>query len=201
MSAFPEDDGLHKYEQRPDILRRGEPAGYSGTVATTWSLAFGRVEQSVPSAVGLLRLLACCAPEPVPLSLLLQPRPGLAGQFSPGVAPTLGLLLEDMLAADDAIAALRRYSLVTPAGDGLVSVHRLVRAVKPETRPRPATSTRPCWQSATGSAAPSTATPSPSEATSPGGPAKQGIGPRPGTSTPRCCPCKSECSAPTTPTP
>jgi hypothetical protein len=45
------------------------------------------------------------------------------------VAPTLGLLLDDTLAADDAIAALRRYSLVTSAGDGLVSVHRLVRAV------------------------------------------------------------------------
>jgi hypothetical protein len=115
--------------RRPDLLRRGEPAGYSGTVATTWSLAFGRLEQSAPSAVGLLRLLACCAPEPVPLSLLLQPRPGLAAEFGAEVVPALGPLLDDTLAADDAIAALRRYSLVTPAGDGLVSVHRLVRAV------------------------------------------------------------------------
>ena len=38
-------------------------------------------------------------------------------------------LLEDPLAARDAIAALRRYSLVTPAADGSVSVHRLVQAV------------------------------------------------------------------------
>ena len=38
-------------------------------------------------------------------------------------------LLEDQLAAGDAIAALRRYSLVSPAGDGSVSVHRLVQAV------------------------------------------------------------------------
>ena len=38
-------------------------------------------------------------------------------------------LLDDRLAAGDAVAALRRYSLVTPAGDGLVSVHRLVQAV------------------------------------------------------------------------
>jgi Swt1-like HEPN/Tetratricopeptide repeat len=116
-------------QRRPDMLRRGEPTGYSRTVATTWSLAFGQVERSAPSAVGLLRLLACCAPEPVPLSLLLQPRPGLAGQCGAEVAPVLGLLLEDPLAADDAIAALHRYSLVTPAGDGLVSVHRLVQAV------------------------------------------------------------------------
>jgi hypothetical protein len=116
-------------QRRPDLLRRGEPAGYSRTVATTWSLAFGRLEQSAPSAVGLLRLLACCAPEPVPLSLLLQPRPGLADRFDTEVAPVLEPLLEDPLAADDAIAALHRYSLVTPAGDGLVSVHRLVQAV------------------------------------------------------------------------
>jgi hypothetical protein len=116
-------------QRRPDLLRRGEPTGYSGTVATTWSLAFGRLEQSAPSAVALLRLLACCAPEPVPLSLLLQPYAELAGEVSTEVAPALGLLLEDPLAADDAIAALRRYSLVTPAGDGLVSVHRLVQAV------------------------------------------------------------------------
>jgi hypothetical protein len=116
-------------QRRPDMLRRGEPAGHSRTVATTWSLAFGRLEQSAPSAVGLLRLLACCAPEPVPLSLLLQPRPGLADEFGAEVAPTLGPLLEDPLAADDAIAALHRYSLVTPAGSGLVSVHRLVQAV------------------------------------------------------------------------
>ena len=116
-------------QRRPDLLRRGEPAGSSRTVATTWSLAFGRLEQSAPSAVGLLRLLACCAPEPVPLSMLLQPCPGLAGRFGTEMAPVLGPLLEDPLAADDAIAALHRYSLVTPAGDGLVSVHRLVQAV------------------------------------------------------------------------
>ena len=38
-------------------------------------------------------------------------------------------LLEDRLAAGDAIAALRRYSLISPPADGSVSVHRLVQAV------------------------------------------------------------------------
>ena len=41
----------------------------------------------------------------------------------------VGPLLEDPVAAGDAITALRRYSLVTPAGDGLVLVHRLVQAI------------------------------------------------------------------------
>ena len=114
--------------RRGDLLARGEPAGYSGTVATAWSLAFDRIGTE-PQAAGLLRLLAFCAPEAVPLSLLLQSRPGLAGQLGAEVAAALMPLLEDPLAVNDAVAALRRYSLITPAGDGSVSVHRLVQAV------------------------------------------------------------------------
>ena len=47
----------------------------------------------------------------------------------------LAPLLEDPLAAGDAIAALRRYSLVSPAADGSVSVHRLVQAVTADQMP------------------------------------------------------------------
>ncbi len=116
-------------QQRAEMFGRGEPAGYGKTVATTWALAFDRLEQAEPGAAGLLRLMACCAPEAVPLRLLLQHRPGLDGKLGPDVAPALVPLLDNRLAAGDAVAALRRYSLVTPAGDGLVSVHRLVQAV------------------------------------------------------------------------
>jgi len=68
--------------------------------------------------------MAFCAPEAIPLRLLLQPRPGLARQLGQEAGP----LLADQLTAKDAIAALRRYSLISLA-DGLVSVHRLVQAV------------------------------------------------------------------------
>ena len=122
-------------QRRAELLARGEPTGYAKTVATTWALAFDRLQQAEPGAAGLLRLLAFCAPEAVPLRLLLQPRPGLAGKLGPDVAPVLVPLLEDPLAAGDAIAALRRYSLVTPAGDGPVSVHRLVQAVTADQMP------------------------------------------------------------------
>jgi hypothetical protein len=64
-------------QRRERLLARGEPTGYSQTVATTWSLAFTQLEQSASQAMGLLRLLACCAPEPIPVWLLLQPGPGL----------------------------------------------------------------------------------------------------------------------------
>ena len=116
-------------QRRADILARGEPTGYRGTVATTWLLAFDQIEQSSPAAVGLLRLLACCAPQAVPLRLLLHPRSWPPGKFGPDVAPALRPLLEDPLAAPDAVAALRRYSLISSAADGSVSVHRLVQAV------------------------------------------------------------------------
>ena len=132
--------GLAEYlgrirQHRAALLARGEPLGYDKRVATTWSLAFGQLEQSASLAVGLLRLLACCAPEAVPLALLLKPRLGLTGQFGAEVAPVLVTLLEDPLAATDAIAALRRYSLVIPAGDGSVLVHRLVQAVTSDQMP------------------------------------------------------------------
>ena len=101
-------------QRRADLLGRGEPTGYPETVATTWRLAFEELQQAAPGAAGLLRLLAFCAPEAIPLRLLLQPRPGLAGQLGQEVAPVLVPLLEDELAAGDAIAALRRYSLISP---------------------------------------------------------------------------------------
>jgi hypothetical protein len=122
-------------QRRADLLRRGEPTGYSETVATTWLLAFADLQHVAPGAAGLLRLLASCAPEAIPLRLLLQPRPGLAGQLGKHVSPVLVPLLEDRLAAGDAIGALRRYSLVTPAADGSVSVHRLIQAVTSDQMP------------------------------------------------------------------
>ena len=121
--------------RRADLLSRGEPTGYPETVATTWRLAFEDLQQTVPGAVGLLRLLAFCAPEAIPLRLLLQQHPGLAEQLAPEMAPVLGPLLEDELATGDAIAALRRYSLISPPADGLVSVHRLVQAVTADQMP------------------------------------------------------------------
>ena len=60
------------HQRRADLLARGPVTGYGGTVATTWALAFGQLQQAAPGAAGLLRLLAFCAPEAVPLRLLLR---------------------------------------------------------------------------------------------------------------------------------
>ena len=72
------------------------------------------------AAAGLLRLLSCCAPEAIPLGLLLQPRPRL--DLLPiwlhwRVMRVLAPMLKNPLAIDQAITELRRYSLVIPAGN------------------------------------------------------------------------------------
>lgn len=115
--------------RRSDVLSRGQPTGYRKTVATTWGLAFESLNQASPAAIGLMRLLAFCAPEEIPLRLLLRPHTGVADQVSRRVASVLQPLLTDELAGRDAVAALRRYSLATPASDGSVSIHRLVQGV------------------------------------------------------------------------
>jgi Tetratricopeptide repeat len=124
---------LQLFQRRPDVLAYA-PGVNHRTVATTLALAFDRLQQQAPAAVGLLRLLACWAPDPVPLRQLLQPRPGLFDQLDRQVAQTIIPLLSDEVAARNAIVALQQYSLVTPVGH-MVSVHRLVRAVTLEQIP------------------------------------------------------------------
>ena len=111
--------------RQADLLARGEAAGHPLDVTATLGLALSRLAADAPSAVAVLRLLAFLAPEPVPLPLLLDAAPAA----DPAVAATVGPLAGDLIAAGDAVAALRRYSLVTLAGDGLVMMHRLVQAI------------------------------------------------------------------------
>ena len=115
-------------DRRADLLARGEAAGHPAHAAATLGLALSRLGEESPAAAGLARLLACLAPEPVRLALLLAGAQ-VTNELAPDVAATVGPLLGDTVAAGDAVVALRRYSLVTPAGDGLVLVHRLVQAI------------------------------------------------------------------------
>ena len=113
--------------RRAELLDRGDPAGYDKRVTTTWAVAFAELGQ-VGTAAGLLRLVACCAAEDIPLNVLL--RPGVAAEdLDAAVAPVLVPLLEDDLARDEAVARLRRFSLISAPRGGLISVHRLVQAI------------------------------------------------------------------------
>jgi hypothetical protein len=94
--------------RRADLLARGEATGHPVHVAATLGLAVSRLGQESPAAAGLLRLLACLAPEPVPWTLLLSGAQ-VADELAPSVAAVLRPLLGDPVAAGDAITALRRY--------------------------------------------------------------------------------------------
>jgi len=123
-------------QRRADMLARGQPTGYSKTLATTWTLAFHRLRVAEPRSIGLLRLLAHYAPEAIPLRLLLKPLGEPAQRLGHKVTPVLVPLLTNQLAAKDALAALRRYSLVSAPVEGVVSMHRLVQAVARDQMPQ-----------------------------------------------------------------
>jgi hypothetical protein len=134
-------------QRQAGLLARGEAPGHPASVAATIGLALSRLDAEALAAGGLLRLLAFLAPEPVPLTLLLSSqarqrrrrlparRHRRAGPSDAGAGPgadvtgAIGPLLGDQLAITDTVGALRRYSLVTPAGDDTVLTHRLVQAV------------------------------------------------------------------------
>ena len=63
-----------------------------------------------------------------PYRLLLRPGTPL-DELPADEGAALAQLLADPLATDDAIAALRRYSLISAPANGSVSVHRLVQAI------------------------------------------------------------------------
>src|SRR5215470_9870424 len=130
-------------DRRGDLLARGETPGHPADLAATLALALSRLEAEAPAAAGLLRLLACLAPEPVPLTLLLADA-GIANQLARAAA-VLGTLFGDAVTTGDAVTALRRYSLVRPAGDGLVLVHWLVQAITLDQVPA---DTRHQWEQA-----------------------------------------------------
>jgi len=106
-------------------------------------VAFTALGQAGPAA-GLLRLVACCAAEDIPLPLLLRPRLA-AEDLDAMVAPMLVPLLGDELARDEAVAGLRRFSLISGPRGGLVSVHRLVQAITLDQLP---TEEAPAWRRA-----------------------------------------------------
>jgi len=133
-------------ERRASLLARGSTSRHPDSVTTTLGLALSRLDDQAPAGAGLLRLMACLAPEPVPLGLLLPAGADLAG-VDAAIAAALGPVAADPLAAADAVAALRQYSLATPAGHGMILVHRLVQAVTLDQMPAPAAD---AWKGAAG---------------------------------------------------
>ncbi len=115
-------------EYRKQMLgRRGYPIfDHPQPVATTWSLSFEHVQRDNPAAADVLRLCAFLAADDIPEELLTQ------DVFQKDTA--LHALAQNPLALHEAIAELRRYSLVRrQLEDRTLSIHRLVQAVLRDT--------------------------------------------------------------------
>ena len=123
-------------EQQKEVLERGKPVSYPATVATTWKISFKQVKDEARAGADLLNLCAFLDPDNIPKPLLAGGAEHLPEPLASAVA--------DELKFDDAIAALKRYSLMTVADDSL-SVHRLVQAV---TRDRLSDEERKGWAAA-----------------------------------------------------
>ncbi|MCB8979114.1 MAG: tetratricopeptide repeat protein [Ardenticatenaceae bacterium] len=110
-------------ERQNELWQRAEkPERYHATITTTWELAFDEIKKT-PGALELLNLCCFLDPESVPLALIYQISTVKAQHAAP-----LQAVVADELALDDALGALRRYSLVQKA-DGALALHRLVQAV------------------------------------------------------------------------
>jgi hypothetical protein len=103
-----------------ELLAEGRPMQYPETVTTTWSLALTQVRQQTPVAADVLSFCKFLAPDAIPLDLLRTTEVQLP--------EPLATVAADTFALNQAITALRRYSLVERTGDTL-TVHRLVQAV------------------------------------------------------------------------
>jgi Tfp pilus assembly protein PilF len=107
--------------QEQKLLSLGTPStGYPATVATTWEILFQQVQKLSPAAIDLMNLCAFLAPDDIPLKLLSD-----GGAELP---ESLATVASDAVSLEEAVNALRRYSLVDVREDAF-SVHRLVQAV------------------------------------------------------------------------
>ena len=123
-------------DRAKELFALGRPAGSEQTIATTWTVALDRIKTEQPAAQDLLCLCAFLAPDDLPRALLTE---------HPEVLPErLATAVRDRVAFQQAVGALRRYSLVTTTGDTL-RLHRLVQAV---TRHALATDERQPWATA-----------------------------------------------------
>lgn len=120
--------------RRTELLRETKtPLNYHSTIATTWDISIQQAAAQSPASADLLNLCAFFAPDDIPLEVIRE-----GAEFLPSDSylashvkrETSSVELDEMV-LDNAIAALRHYSLIERKESNL-SVHRLVQAVTRE---------------------------------------------------------------------
>ena len=103
------------------LLQHGHLATeYPGTVATTWELAFQKVQKTSPATADFLNLCAFLAPDAIFLDIITE--------GATYVPKRLAKIVTDPLALDQLISILLHYALVQREGNTL-TLHRLVQSV------------------------------------------------------------------------
>ncbi|MBT5711980.1 tetratricopeptide repeat protein, partial [Candidatus Poribacteria bacterium] len=112
---------LERYRtRRQALLARSAPRDHPEAVAVTWQVSMDRLRDECPEAADLLNVCAFLASEDVAREWIVD-----GAEHLP---EPLASVASDPVDLDDAVAALRRYSLMAVAEDAL-SVHRLVQEV------------------------------------------------------------------------
>ncbi|HEY0753561.1 MAG TPA: tetratricopeptide repeat protein, partial [Ktedonobacteraceae bacterium] len=112
----------HQYQLDLLAEHRGQEQYHPAPVATTWQLAFQRVEARNPAAVALLQVCAFLHPDAIDEALLMQ-----GGEM---LGPLLSPVVSNRFLFEKAIEALRAYSLITrDAFHQTLGIHRLVQSV------------------------------------------------------------------------
>ena len=111
------------YQQhRASLLAERRGREHPESVATTWSLSFQRVAEKNAAAADVLRLCAYLFPDAIPEEIFTL--------GSPHLGPTLAIVATDPLQFNQAIGALRAYSLVQRDPQArTLAVHHLIQAV------------------------------------------------------------------------
>jgi tetratricopeptide (TPR) repeat protein len=104
--------------QRAQLLARGRPLAYQGTVDTTITLT---VAQLSTAAAHLLRVCAVLAPDKLPVDQLLE--------HADKLGDPLALAASDPTSQAELLGELRRTGLLIVDPDGTGRIHRLVQAV------------------------------------------------------------------------
>lgn len=108
-------------ERRADLLARGQPLAYQGTVEATFTLAIDELRRTAPAALQLLQLCALLASDEIPVDWLLG---------EPDLLPDpLADTARDQLGAGEVTGELYRAGLLLPDVDDTFRLHRLVQAV------------------------------------------------------------------------
>ena len=116
-AAISFEEFLVRFQSRSvEIIKTGKPTGYEKTIATTYSISIEKAKSEVLVSSDLLNLCAFLDPDKIPKALLIKG----AGNLPEPLASAIN----DPLKLDNAIASLRRYSLINVTRD-VLSINRL----------------------------------------------------------------------------